>query len=354
MTDATVHIDGSEGEGGGQILRSALALSMATGRPFVIDKIRAGRVKPGLMRQHLTCVTSAAAICGAKVLGAQVGSSRVEFTPGVINPSVYHFPIGTAGSTIMVLQAILPAMLRASGSSRLIVEGGTHNTKAPSYEFFAEALVPLLRRAGANVQCRMEKRGFYPAGGGRVVVDIEPCGAPVRLEIIERGDRVGLTAAAEVSNLRYEIAEREQDVLARRLGLAAEQMRAASVRDSISPGNVVKVAAAYANITEVFLALGELGKSAEMVANEACDMHDAYVAAGAPVGEYLADQLMVPLALLGGGAYVAGPLTMHATTNIRTLGLFGVGVRATPVGALVRVDVEAAAGAQGKTQGGTP
>ena len=340
MTDP-VEIDGSEGEGGGQILRSSLALSMATGRPFVIKNIRAGRVKPGLMRQHLTCVTAAAAMCGAKVLGAQVGSSRVDFSPGVIAPSVYHFPVGTAGSTIMVLQAVLPPLLRVGGSSRLIVEGGTHNTKAPSYEFFAEALVPLLRRAGANVECRMEKRGFYPAGGGRVVVDVGPASALSRLEVTERGERTGIAATAEVCGLRHDIAAREQDVLMRRLGLTAEKMRTASHRDSVSPGNVVKIAVSHANITEVFVALGELGKSAEMVAAEACDMHDAHAASGAPVGEFLADQLMVPLALMGGGVYVTRPLTQHSLTNIQTLGLFGVKVGVTEAKGLVRVEIPA-------------
>lgn len=341
MTENMVHIDGSQGEGGGQILRSSLALSMATGRPFEITGIRAGRVKPGLMRQHLACVTAAAAICGARVNGAAVGSLRVEFTPGPIAPSVYHVPIGSAGSSIMVLQAVLPALLRTEGSTRLIVEGGTHNTKAPSYEFFEGALLPVMRRAGARITSTLEKRGFYPAGGGRVVIDIEPGEPARRVEFLERGAHVRTEAVAEVCNLRYPIAEREREVIMRRLKLDAAQTRCASHRDSISPGNVVRIALEHANITEVFLSLGELGKSAEKVAEEACEMYENHLRTSAPVGEFLADQIMVPLALMGGGAYVTGPLSTHSTTNIDVLRAFGVEVTTQETASGTRVDVPA-------------
>lgn len=338
MTSSIV-IDGGHGEGGGQILRSALALSMATGQPFVMRNIRAGRVKPGLMRQHLACVTAAASLCDGRYAGAQVGSSTVEFVPGKVKPSSYRIPIGTAGSTIMVLQAVLPALIREKDSCRLVVEGGTHNTQAPSYEFFAEALVPLLNRMGAQVRCTMEQRGFYPAGGGRILVEVNGDAAPAPLHLLERGPLVNIRASAETCKLKFAIAERERETVMRRLNLKADQTRAASHGDSISPGNIVCVRVEHQNLSEVFVALGQLGKTAEAVAGEAADAVEAYLNSGVAVGEHLADQLMVPMALMGGGSYVTGPLTMHSTTNIHTLSLFGIRVETSPAagGVLVRV-----------------
>ncbi|HVU63165.1 MAG TPA: RNA 3'-terminal phosphate cyclase, partial [Phycisphaerales bacterium] len=184
-----IHIDGSQGEGGGQILRSSLALSMATGRAFRMSRIRAGRERPGLMRQHLTCVQAAATICSGEVTGATVGSQEITFAPGPVCAGNYHFSIGTAGGTTLVLQAVLPALLRAGGRSRIRVEGGTHNLAAPPFEFFDRALLPLLNRAGAVVRARLERHGFYPAGGGRVVVEIDPAGGPRPLELLARGKR---------------------------------------------------------------------------------------------------------------------------------------------------------------------
>jgi RNA 3'-terminal phosphate cyclase (ATP) len=323
---------------------------MATGQPFVMRNIRAGRVKPGLMRQHLVCVTAAASICDGRYAGAQLGSSTVEFIPGRVKPSSYRIPIGTAGSTTMVLQAVLPALLREKDSCSLAVEGGTHNTQAPSYEFFAESLVPLLNRMGANVKCTMEQRGFYPAGGGRIRVEVSGNAAPEPLELHDRGELVNIRASAETCKLKFAIAERERETVMRLMQLNADQTRAGSHADSVSPGNIVCVRVEHEHLTEVFVALGQLGKTAEAVAGEAADAAKAYLNSGVAVGEHLADQLMVPMALMAGGSFVTGPLSPHSTTNIRTIERFGIKVETTTTshGTMVRVP-SMSAGQSGKS-----
>jgi RNA 3'-terminal phosphate cyclase (ATP) len=318
-----IEIDGSQGEGGGQILRSSLALSIATGRAFRLVNIRAGRAKPGLMRQHLTCVQAAAAISGAEVSGASVGSREVLFSPGVVRAGAYQFQIGTAGGTTLVLQAVLPALLRAEGRSTVSVEGGTHNKAAPPFDFLERALVPLLNRAGANVSVRLVRHGFYPAGGGRVEVSIEPTREAKPLRLCERGAHVSTRAVAIVSRLSSSIARREIAVLRDRLALAEEQTRVVEVPDPIGPGNVAAVEVSYEHVTEVFSGVGEMGVSAELVARAIADEARKYIASQKPVGPHLADQLMVPLALLAGGEYSTGRLTEHARTNMEIVRAFG-------------------------------
>ena len=185
--DSRLTIDGSLGEGGGQVLRSALALSILTGRPFRIEKIRAGRKKPGLLRQHLTAVQAAARISGADVQGATMRSTELVFEPGEIQPGEHHFSIGTAGSTTLVAQTVLVPLLRAKEPSRVVIEGGTYNSSAPPFDHFARSFAPILERMGAQLDVRLVRPGFHPAGGGRIEVDIEPSKlAPSELE--ERGD----------------------------------------------------------------------------------------------------------------------------------------------------------------------
>ena len=168
----SIEIDGSFGEGGGQILRSSLTLSMITGRAFRIKNIRAGRAKPGLMRQHLTCVRAAAEMSGARVKGAEIGSQSLVFEPGAIKGGVYDFSIGTAGSTMLVLQTVLPALLMADAKSSVTLRGGTHNMNAPPYDFIEKAFFPVLRQMGAQVEASLKTYGFHPAGGGEVCVEI--------------------------------------------------------------------------------------------------------------------------------------------------------------------------------------
>lgn len=178
-------IDGSYGEGGGQIIRTSLALSLITGKPFRIYNVRAKRAKPGLQRQHLTAVSAAAEIGRAKVDGAVVGSQQFTFTPGGVIPGDYVFRVGTAGSATLVLQTVLPPLMIASGPSLLTIEGGTHNVHAPPFDFLEKTFLPLVNRMGWHVEAKLDRYGFYPPGGGRLNVLIEPGGARSRLDLSE-------------------------------------------------------------------------------------------------------------------------------------------------------------------------
>jgi RNA 3'-terminal phosphate cyclase (ATP) len=321
-----IHIDGSQGEGGGQILRSALALSMALGRPFTITRIRANRPKPGLMRQHITAVEAAAAICSAKVQGAAAGSAQLVFEPGPVRAGVYRFAVGTAGSTTLVLQAILPALLFANEPSDLTIEGGTHARWAPPFDFFDRALAPLLTRLGAQVSASIDRHGFYPAGGGCIRVRIDPA-RPTALILDQRGDITARKPTILLSKLHRAIAERELARIRDRLGWESAPDSIVHADNALGPGNAISLELRCEHVTEVFCALGEQGKPSEAVADEAVDCAREYLAAGVPVGRYLADQLMVPLAIAaargaGESAFRTMPLSRHAATNADVIEAF--------------------------------
>ena len=181
-------IDGSEGEGGGQVLRTSLSLSLLTGKPFRIEKIRANRSRPGVMRQHVTAVEAACEIGGAECEELAVGASELTFVPGKVKPGEHRFAVGTAGSTSLVLQTILPPLMLADGPSSLVLEGGTHNIHAPPFDFLDRVFLPILNRMGPRVSARLVRPGFYPAGGGRIEVEIEPLRQLARLDLLERGE----------------------------------------------------------------------------------------------------------------------------------------------------------------------
>jgi RNA 3'-terminal phosphate cyclase (ATP) len=317
-----LHLDGSAGEGGGQILRTALGLSIVTGTPFTIDRIRAGREKPGLLRQHLTAVRAAQEVGKAEVSGAAIGSRVLTFRPGLVDPGTYSFSVGTAGSATLVLQTVLPALLLAKGPSALSLEGGTHNAWAPPFDFLEKAFVPILARMGAKVSLKLERRGFYPAGGGRFMASIAPCSRLERLDLLERGTIRATRATAMVASLPSSIAQRELRVLERALSLDRTRLKTLEDRDSIGPGNVLEVEIESEHITELFTSFGEKRLSAEAVAERLAKDVREYLDSGAPVGEYLADQLLIPLALAGGGSFAATPLSPHSTTNIDVIEKF--------------------------------
>lgn len=204
-----IRIDGSFGEGGGQILRTSLSLSLVTGKPFRIDRIRAGRSKPGLLRQHLTSVRAAAEVGEATVEGDVLGSTAVTFSPGKVRGGDYKFVVGTAGSGTLVFQTVLPALMVAAGPSKLIIEGGTHNIAAPPFDFLERTFVPILARMGPRVRLKLERYGFYPAGGGRFSAEIDPCASLQPLEIGERGEVTSRRITALVANLPGTIGVRE-------------------------------------------------------------------------------------------------------------------------------------------------
>lgn len=308
-------LDGSMGEGGGQVLRTSLALSILTGTPVRLRNLRARRSRPGLMRQHLTAVHAAARISGARVEGAEVGSREVSFEPGPVRPGDYRFDIGTAGSATLILQTLLPALLHASGPTTVTIEGGTHNPLAPPFEFLDRAFLPLVRRMGARIEAVLERPGFYPAGGGRFTAKIEPVQRLSGLELLERGEVFGLRATAVISSLPRHIAERELRHVERETGWDPSALEVREV-EAHGPGNVLLLEVESEALTEVFAGFGEKGVPAETVADNALREMDRYLAAGVPVGEHLADQLLLPLALAGSGSFATLPLSLHARTQI--------------------------------------
>ena len=304
------------------MLRTALSLSLVTQQPFRIENIRAKREKSGLLRQHLTAVMAATEIGSAKVDGAMLGSRTLTFTPGKIRAGEYRFAVGTAGSSTLVFQTILPALMTASGSSRLVIEGGTHNTHAPPFDFLAKTFLPVLRQFGPKVSVRLEKYGFYPAGGGRFLAEIEPCSKLSPVSVIDRGEVKHRHATAIVANLARHIAQREIETLAHSLGWDSESCEIIETKNSAGPGNVVLIELGSDSITEVFSGFGRLGASAEKVASEAAGAARAYLASIAFADEHLADQLLLPLALAGGGSFTATKLSQHCRTNMEVIALF--------------------------------
>ena len=308
-----IEIDGAQGEGGGQILRSALTLSMITGTPFRIKGIRAGRAKPGLLRQHLTAVTAAAEICKATVAGNSAGSQTLEFAPGAISGGDYRFNIGTAGSCTLVLQTVLPALWFADGPSTVTVSGGTHNAGAPPADFLARSWLPLMKRMGVEMEIELLRHGFYPAGGGEVRASISPIKGLQPLELTTRGELVGAKAIAVVAGLPSDIAKRELERLSKHLARAEPEMRVLSAREG--PGNIVMIELQHVHLTEIFSTPGEKGVQAEAVADRVAIEALSYLENGAAVGEHLADQLMLPMALAGSGSFTTATVSSHLETN---------------------------------------
>jgi len=315
-------IDGALGEGGGQVLRTSLALSLVTGKPFRIENIRAKREKPGLLRQHLTAVNAATEIGDAAAENATLGATTLTFVPRALRFGDYHFAIGTAGSTTLVLQTILLPLILASSPSSIEIEGGTHNPTAPPFEFLDTAFLPLLRRMGAEVDLELVRPGFYPAGGGKIRVRVTPVARLAALHVEQRGEIVSRTIRAVVANLPYTIAQREVQTAAEELGWGEECRQAHTVTGSAGPGNTVSVTIASENVTDVFTAFGARGVRAEQVAHDAAKQAKRYINSTAAVGEQLADQLLLPLALSDGGSFTTTPLSSHARTNLDVIRRF--------------------------------
>ncbi len=313
-----ITIDGSAGEGGGQVLRTALGLSLLTGQGFRIDNIRGKRKKPGLMRQHLTAVKAACEIGGAECDGATLGSREISFRPRSVQAGRYHWAIGTAGSCTLVLQTVLPALLLADGPSELLLEGGTHNPMAPPFDFLETTFLPLINRLGPRVEVELIRPGYFPAGGGKLRVRITPAPRLAPLELIERGEIAAVTAVAVCAELPGHICRRELEVCRRKLGLGEEDTQIVQL-GSHGPGNVLAVFVRSALLTETFTGFGEKRLSAEKVAGRVVGQVNAYLESGAPVGELLADQLLIPLALTGKGRFHTGKPSLHTTTNIKVI-----------------------------------
>lgn len=323
-----IELDGSQGEGGGQILRTGLALAMATGRPLAIGNIRARRPKPGLMRQHLACVNAAAQVSDARVEGAELGSPLLRFVPGSVRAGDYRFAVASAGSCMLVLQTVLPALLLAGGPSRIALGGGTHNPMAPPFHFLERAFAPLVRRLGADLQLVLHRCGFYPAGGGSVDVVIVPAAAMLKpFDLLARGALQDAFAECLAPGLPRHVATRELDTLGAAMGWSGEQLRSGVVRQNEGPGNALMATLAYEHITEVFAGFGEKTLSAEQVAHRLVKEVRAFQKSEAAVGPHLADQLALLLALAAwqsgqAAAFSCSELTEHTRTNCAVIERF--------------------------------
>ncbi len=314
-------IDGSFGEGGGQIFRSSLSLSMCTGTPVRIENIRAGRKKPGLLRQHLACLRASKEICNAQVKGDELGSKAVEFIPGEIKAGEYAFAIGTAGSTSLVFQTILPALLRADVPSKVQLEGGTHNQSAPSFEFIDNCFLRALKRININVEASLQQYGFYPNGGGKWTAEVTPANTVYPLKLMERGKLEESKALAYLAKLPAHIAERELHYVKKKLGWFDKDLRHREV-SSFGPGNLLSLQFGFKRVSEVFDAVGAVGLTAERVAGRAVKDAKRFLDSEAAVGEHLCDQLLLPMAVNSGGSFRTLKPSLHTETNIEVIKSF--------------------------------
>ena len=315
-----IRIDGKQGEGGGQVLRTALGLSVVTGTPFAIDAIRGNRKKPGLQRQHLTGVLAAARVGSARVEGAELGSLAITFAPQTCNAGDYDFAIGTAGSTNLVLQTILPALWAADGPSTVRLSGGTHNPMAPPFDFLKKTFAPVVHRMGASLELQLDRHGFFPAGGGEVRARTAPA-AWTPIELLDAPDPSEVTAQILLSNLHPRIGNREHSELRKLLELRPEQVDIVDV-DAAGPGNAIVCHVQLGVVDEVVTQLGERGVLAEHVAARAAKETQALIAARVPVGEHLADQLLIPMAMAGAGAFRTVTPSLHTRTNAEIIEMF--------------------------------
>ena len=316
-------IDGAQGEGGGQIFRSAISLALLTQQAVRIERIRAGRTKPGLLRQHLTAVQAAAHISGARMVGAQVGATTLEFYPKPVQAGDYQFAIGTAGSCTLVLQTILLPLALSTGTSRVRLSGGTHNPAAPPADFLRWSFLPLLARMGVECELKIIRHGFYPAGGGEIELTIHPCTQLQPLQLLERGAVQQLSAYALLSGgLRIDIAERELAQVRELLAWDGEQLQTRCLPKEHGPGNVLMLRLQHQQLCEVFTGFGQRGVSAESLGRQVSLRAQYYLDSGVAVGPYLADQLLLPLALAGAGCFSSIAPTAHTLSNIAVIEQF--------------------------------
>jgi len=332
-----IEIDGSIGEGGGQVLRSALALSILTGQAMHIINIRARRSKPGLMAQHLKAVDAAAAISKASVQGASMNSTELVFEPSEIRSGRYKFDIKTAGATTLVLQTIFIPLSQASSASSVIITGGTHVPWSPSYHYLELNWLPLLVEMGFDAQISLDQAGFYPQGGGRISAVIRPAGEIKPLNLTRRGPLLHLQGISVVANLPLSIAERQKHQALKRLEKLRPHIKTMQMPSRFK-GTILLLFAEFERGRACFFGLGKLGKPAERVADEAVDDLEAFLATDGTVDPYLADQLLLPLSLANGPSVLhTSRVSEHLLTNAAILRAF------LPV----EIDIQAASGEPG-------
>ena len=321
-----IEVDGSSGEGGGQILRTSLALSIITKKPLHIKNIRAGRAKPGLLRQHLTCVKAAQKICDAQVKGAHMESQEVRFVPGKVKAGKYSFEIGTAGSTTLVLQTILYPLLFADAPSEVSIEGGTHNMGAPPFEFLQDSFLPVLHKIGISVFLELKRPGFFPMGGGRVSAKIFPTQAIGAIKINSKGKSKGLEAGVISNNLPPDLGQKGKEALQEEFALNDRDVEVKCTRNGKSVGNAIYANVKQAQVNAHFIELGQKGVQFEKLCKRLKKRVNSYHKQKAPVDEYLADQLLIPMALAEEGSFKTCMWSSHASTNAEVIRKF-TGVR---------------------------
>jgi len=342
-----VLLDGSEGEGGGQILRSALAASLITGRAFRIERIRANRQPSGLRPQHLACVRGAEAISSSRSSGASLGSAELSFSPGPVRPGKYLLEVGTAGSAPLLFQCLY-FPLALAGESQLTLRGGTHVPHSPSFHYLAWVWLPMIQRFGLSCHLQLRHAGFYPEGGGEIRASIPaPTPSPAALRLHARGMLRDMEVTSLVGSLPFEIAERQS-----RAALSALREKGISctaenlpLPSAPSAGSLVFIRAEFENSIAGFTALGERGQPAEAVGQDAARQVAEFMESGGAVDPYLADQLLWPASLLAagllGGAdghsteFTAAQATLHLSTNASVLQRFlPVRIDVDPAGAV--------------------
>lgn len=317
-----LEIDGRTGEGGGQVLRTSLSLAMVTGRAFRIHGIRGRRAKPGLLRQHLTAVEACTKTCAAMTTGASLGSTELSFHPGRIKHGEYRFAVGTAGSAGLVPQTVVAGLVLSPGESQIIIEGGTDNPAAPPSDFLVHVWANAMRELGVDLHLEVERRGYYPAGGGRLVTTIR---VPQRLRtfsLLERGTTVERRAIARVSALPENIGHREVHTLRHALGLSRDEIHVVEEDNPRGPGNVLSLLWRCEHATEVFTAFGAHGKTAEAVAGELAAEAARWDAANVPVSEHFADQVVLLLSIAGAGALRTLRPSLHTQTQLELIPRF--------------------------------
>ena len=324
-------VDGGEGEGGGQILRTALALSAATGQGFAMSRIRAGRVRPGLRPQHVAAVRAASLVCDAKVGGVFEGSPDLRFEPGSLAPGSFRFEIGTAGATSLVAQTVLSSLGTCTAASRVEVTGGTHVPASPSFDFLARHWAAALESLGVTTRFSLTRAGFYPPGGGEIRCEVEPWrGRPATLRMESRGALLAVRGVSGASRVKGDVAERQRDGAQVRLWEARriEADWELTSPPAASPGAFLFLEAVFEGGRGAFWALAERRVRPEALGDAIARRLLAFLDADGAVDPRLADQLAVPLALAGGGGLVTTPeVTRHLETVAATLELFGVPAR---------------------------
>ena len=317
-----IHIDGSHGEGGGQILRTALSLAAIRGAEIEITNIRAGRRRPGLMAQHLTGVRAVAQIAHGELEGAALESGRIRFRPARIEGGRYTFNVAevraSAGSTGMIFQSIAPVLAFAEAPSEVVLKGGTHTAWAPPTDYLREVFLPLASRMGFDAELSTAIWGWYPVGGGVVRTQVRPVRALRSLDLMERGKLVELTGLSVVSNLPTSIARRQRLQLRKRLN---EQRLDAKIKILDAPatgkGTFIFLLARFENVVAGFSSLGRRGVRAERVADEAAEEFLAYWAAKGALDPHLADQLILYAALAEGRSrFTTSQVSQHLLTNV--------------------------------------